>query len=72
MDLNIIHIMFCVSKSQQSPECETFDFERTKAHPLRCFFEKEVRGCYCAAHRSMQSEQMKIFVFEMYFSVVVY
>ena len=29
------------------------------------------RSSYCAAHHSLQSEQLKIFVFKMYFSAVV-
>lgn len=33
-----------------------------------CFMK---RSSYCAAHHSLQSEQLKIFVFKMYFSAVV-
>ena len=55
--------MFCASKSPLLPVCETFGFERTKAHPLHYFLKKEKQECYCAAHRSLQSEQMKIFCF---------
>lgn len=32
-------IMFCASKSPLLPVCETFGFARTKAHPLRSFFD---------------------------------